>query len=82
MTDFPDVDALADAAIVAQMAAATEATGSRLLDDVETFLSRFVVYPSEAARVAHVLWIAAHVVHGPVGLDAADCVPLTGAGLG
>ncbi len=29
-----------------------------LLDDVEAFLSRFVAYPSEAARVAHVLWIA------------------------
>lgn len=27
------------------------------LDAVETFLSRFVCYPSEAARVAHVLWI-------------------------
>ena len=32
--------------------------GARLLDDVETFLRRFVAYPSEAARVAHVLWIA------------------------
>lgn len=32
--------------------------GARLLDDVETFLSRFVVYPSEEARVAHALWIA------------------------
>jgi hypothetical protein len=32
--------------------------GAHLLDDVETFLARFVVYPSEAARVAHVLWIA------------------------
>jgi Protein of unknown function (DUF3631) len=28
------------------------------LDAVERFLSDFVVYPSEAARVAHVLWIA------------------------
>lgn len=33
-------------------------TGAALLDDVETFLARFVVYPAEAARVAHVLWIA------------------------
>lgn len=32
--------------------------GAALLEDVETFLSRFVVYPSEAARVAHTLWIA------------------------
>jgi len=28
-----------------------------VLDEVEQFLSRFVAYPSEAARVAHVLWI-------------------------
>jgi hypothetical protein len=28
------------------------------LDDVETFLSRFVVYPSEHALIAHTLWIA------------------------
>ncbi|MCW2763611.1 MAG: hypothetical protein JWR85_3812 [Marmoricola sp.] len=28
------------------------------LDAVETFLARFVVYPSEAARIAHTLWIA------------------------
>lgn len=29
-----------------------------VLDEVEMFLSRFVAYPSEAARVAHTLWIA------------------------
>jgi hypothetical protein len=29
-----------------------------LLADVEEFVGRFVAYPSEAARVAHVLWIA------------------------
>lgn len=28
------------------------------LDDVETFLGRFIVYPSEHARIAHALWIA------------------------
>jgi hypothetical protein len=33
-------------------------SGSDLLDDVETFLGRFVVYPTEAARIAHTLWIA------------------------
>ena len=27
------------------------------LDAVERFLGRFVIYPSEAARIAHVLWI-------------------------
>lgn len=31
--------------------------GAQLLDDVETFLGRFVVYPSEHERCAHVLWI-------------------------
>ncbi len=32
--------------------------GADCLDAVEAFLSRFVVYPSDAALVAHVLWIA------------------------
>lgn len=32
--------------------------GDHPLDAVETFLARFVIYPSEAARIAHVLWIA------------------------
>src|SRR3974390_862750 len=32
--------------------------GGALLNDVETFLKRFIAYPSEHARVAHVLWIA------------------------
>lgn len=32
--------------------------GSELLDEVEEFLDRFVVYPSKHARIAHVLWIA------------------------
>jgi hypothetical protein len=29
-----------------------------LLDDVEEFISRFVVYPNEHSRIAHALWIA------------------------
>src|SRR5829696_4740063 len=33
-------------------------SGADLLDDVETFLARFVAYPTEAARAAHVLWAA------------------------
>jgi hypothetical protein len=33
-------------------------SGAEVLDRVETFLSRFVAYPSEASRVAHTLWIA------------------------
>jgi len=32
--------------------------GHTLLADVERFLSRFIAYPSEHARVAHVLWLA------------------------
>ncbi len=44
--------------------------GSELLDQVETFLGRFVAYPSEAARVAHVLWI----VHAHL-MDAWESTP-------
>lgn len=37
--------------------------GAELLDDVRTFLSRFVVYPSEHELNAHTLWIAhAHLM--------------------
>ena len=32
--------------------------GAQLLDRVEAFLVRFVAYPSDAARVSHVLWVA------------------------
>ena len=32
--------------------------GAALLDDVEAFYNRFVVYPGEHERVAHVLWTA------------------------
>ena len=35
-----------------------ESSLSEILDDTETFISRFVAYPSEDARIAHVLWIA------------------------
>jgi uncharacterized protein DUF3631 len=35
-----------------------ERVGAVLLDDVHAFLGRFIAYPSEAARVAHTLWIA------------------------
>lgn len=31
--------------------------GAKILDDVYAFLGRFVAYPSEAAHVAHTLWI-------------------------
>lgn len=37
--------------------------GAQLLDDVQAFLARFVAYPSDAARIAHVLWVAhAHMM--------------------
>jgi hypothetical protein len=32
--------------------------GAQLLNEVYAFLGRFVAYPSEAARVAHTLWVA------------------------
>jgi hypothetical protein len=37
--------------------------GAALLEDVSRFLARFVVYPSNHAQIAHVLWIAhAHLM--------------------
>lgn len=49
---------------VAEEAARQPTPGADLLDEVETFLSRFVAFPSEAARVAVTLWTAhAHAVH-------------------
>ena len=56
MRDFPG-----DPAAVARLRAvraAEPAPGALLLDSVERFLSRFVAYPSEAAKVASVLWTA------------------------
>jgi hypothetical protein len=35
-----------------------ENQGAALLDEVETFLARFVAYPTEPARIAHALWVA------------------------
>jgi hypothetical protein len=47
------------------LAATSPITLARPLDDVERFLARFVAYPSEAARVAHVLWVVhAHLMDG------------------
>jgi hypothetical protein len=38
--------------------------GAKLLDEIEAYASRFVFYPSEHCRVAHVLWCAhAHAMH-------------------
>ncbi len=36
---------------------AVRPAGAVLLDSVEDFLARFIVYPTEHARVAHALWI-------------------------
>ena len=37
--------------------------GAVLIEDVRCFLARFVIYPSEHAQIAHVLWIAhAHLM--------------------
>lgn len=48
----------------------TAERGDALLDDVKGYLGRFVAYPSEHCRVAHVLWIAhAHL------MDAWDSTP-------
>lgn len=33
-------------------------SGAEILDAVETFLRRFIAYPSDATRTAHVLWVA------------------------
>jgi hypothetical protein len=41
-----------------EMYAMDSPDGAELLDDIKTFLERFVVYPSEHALVAHTLWIA------------------------
>ncbi len=41
---------------VADVADSQHGTEGHVLDDVEAFLARFVAYPSEAARVAAVLW--------------------------
>lgn len=73
MTSWPEVaqpGSVLDVADVALLRTHGETAGAVVLDRVEAFLSRFVAYPSEAARVASVLW-AAHT-HA---LDAFDHTP-------
>ena len=43
---------------VAELSAEHDTAGADLLTEMEAFLHRFISYPSEAARVAHVLWVA------------------------
>jgi hypothetical protein len=54
----PDVSDVADVSLLPE----TD-SGAVLLGEVEVFLGRFVIYPSEHAKVAHVLWVAhAHLM--------------------
>jgi Protein of unknown function (DUF3631) len=40
-----------------------EKEGAAILNDARSFLSRFVIYPSEHAKIAHALWVAhAHLM--------------------
>jgi hypothetical protein len=55
----PDVSDVADVTLAPEAE-----SGALLLVDTEIFLGRFVIYPSEHAKVAHVLWIAhAHLMN-------------------
>jgi hypothetical protein len=48
---------------MSQIPVQIELTGAPLLEAVYEFLGRFVAYPSDACRVAHVLWVAhAHLM--------------------
>jgi hypothetical protein len=59
MTTWPTVTAPGSVAAVADVALPSgDREGAQVLDRVETFLARFVAYPSEAAKVATVLWTA------------------------
>jgi hypothetical protein len=52
-------DGIASVAVATEELEAEPAHGGALvLDQLESFLKRFIAYPSEAARIAHVLWIA------------------------
>lgn len=44
--------------VVTDVTASKRSRGALLLGELETFFGRFVSYPSEHARVAHVLWVA------------------------
>ncbi len=43
---------------VRELEALDNPDGAELLDDIDDYLARFVVYPSEHERRAHALWIA------------------------
>ncbi len=53
--DEPDHDPYDDGA---EQLHSEQLHSDRLLQELEAFLARFIAYPSDAARVAHVLWVA------------------------
>jgi Protein of unknown function (DUF3631) len=55
-SDCDDEPPVTPVALVAPLV--TRTSGADLLNDVQAFLSRFVAFPSEAARVAVTLWAA------------------------
>ncbi len=56
--DVAQPGSVATVALVARPGQWSAPGGALVLDAVEAFLSGFVSYPSEHARVAHVLWLA------------------------
>jgi hypothetical protein len=70
VTAWPTVAGPGSVADVADVAGPAQRAERAILDEVEAFVGRFVAYPSEASRVASVLW-AAHT-HA---LDAFDNTP-------
>lgn len=55
VADIEELQSRMDIRVEAHAAAVVD---RQILDDMERFLARFVAYPNEHARVAHVLWIA------------------------
>lgn len=58
-TNTPDTPEPTDIPVTPETAGLQETTGSRLLDEVEAAVRRYVCLPSEAAVVGVVLWVAA-----------------------
>jgi hypothetical protein len=58
--DVEELERLAEVADAADSQGADDSPldGTQLLDDVHAFLGQFVAYPSEAAHIAHTLWVA------------------------
>jgi len=60
----------ADGEIVRRYRPNGNGAGAKILDALYVFLGRFVVYPSDAAQIAHALWI----MHTHL-MDRWDCTP-------